>query len=169
MSLPDAFTIGSGTCSRDSTPQLPAGKAPDTLTVPSKATQEYASSAKDGKIKLAYKFISGGGEYCTSSDSSDLTTFGGSVVFRRSGKCHPAPMKPNGKPCCQLRAWQPNSRGYYYSNCSMKCAYRCMCIASSHLVVKRNGTVAALVCAEYARCTSDLPSDIRPAASLMTF
>lgn len=48
---------------------------------------------------------------------------GGTIMIKdKGGKCSPIPTKSNGASCCDLYAWQPNAAGYYYSDCSMKCA-----------------------------------------------
>jgi hypothetical protein len=46
---------------------------------------------------------------------------GGSLIFKKGSKCYAPPTKSDGSPCCILYAWQPNSAGYYYDDCSMQC------------------------------------------------
>ena len=47
---------------------------------------------------------------------------GGTIMIKKGNKCYHPPTKANGSSCCVLNAWQPNNDGYYYENCSMKCA-----------------------------------------------
>lgn len=50
-------------------------------------------------------------------------TMGGQVFFNsKSGECVLPPTKDNGQPCCTMKVWQPNYAGFYYDNCSAKCA-----------------------------------------------
>jgi hypothetical protein len=48
---------------------------------------------------------------------------GGNVFFQsKTGKCVKPPVQTNGQPCCTMKVWQPNYAGFYYDNCSAKCA-----------------------------------------------
>ena len=42
-------------------------------------------------------------------------------MIKKGNQCYLPPTKANGNSCCTLYTWQPNSDGYYYDNCSMKC------------------------------------------------
>ena len=62
--------------------------------------------------------------YCVDAGSDKPTILvGGTFMFEtKDGECVAPPQTAAGQPCCEIFMWQPNSGGYYYDNCSMKCA-----------------------------------------------
>ena len=101
---------------------IPTGRHFDTLKVPQEAVNEYGNQLNNGKLTLRYDTISKGGEYCTNKGSkAEKVVFGGMMFWQNNGKCFLPPKKANGSPCCEMFMWQPNTEGYYYDNCSMRC------------------------------------------------
>lgn len=108
--------------------EIPTGRHQDFLKPPAEAAAEYSSILTNGKFKMSYGTIKRGGQYCTAASSSaEKVVFGGMMFFHNKGKCYLPPTKVGGGSCCQMYAWQPNTEGFYYDNCSMKCAVNQAC------------------------------------------
>lgn len=72
---------------------------------------------------MPYNEIPVGGSYCVAKGSTNPTvTVGGMFFWEADGECVAPPATATGEACCEVFMWQPNSDGFYYENCSMKCA-----------------------------------------------
>jgi hypothetical protein len=73
---------------------------------------------------MPYTELVNGGEYCVAKGSTTETFYvGGTFLWDGGdGTCVLPPTNEAGEPCCEVYMWQPNHLGYYYDNCSMKCA-----------------------------------------------
>lgn len=103
---------------------IPTGRHLDKLRVPSEAVNEYGDLLTNGILELRYDSIDKGGEYCTEKGSKvEKVVFGGMMFWQNDGECFLPPTKGDDSPCCEVFMWQPNTEGYYYDNCSMRCAW----------------------------------------------
>ena len=120
------FFVAPGECARKPIEFVPAGKHADTLNVPDSAIDVYGDEVKNGKLDMPYGEIQNGGAYCVDAGSGkDTIIVGGTFMFEtKDGTCVAPPQTAAGQPCCEIFMWQPNSGGYYYDNCSMKCDLR---------------------------------------------
>ena len=119
--LQDLFTTDVEDCGPVMS-EIPTGKHLPTLKAPEEAISYYGDKLKDGEFEMPYGEIEKGGEYCVSPGSTaPKVIFGGMVFWHNDDQCHLPPTKQDGSACCELFMWQPNTEGYYYDNCSMKC------------------------------------------------
>ena len=108
-------------CIRDSRPAA--------LTVTAKTRPRYVGDnaiitpplADDqDSVPMNYNTLPKGGEYCDGGAPKILV--GGTITFNQNGQCVGMPTKADGSACCAMEMWQPSNDGFYYDNCSMKCA-----------------------------------------------
>lgn len=104
--------------------EIPTGRHQDTLKAPIQAVAYYGDKlSESGEFGMPHGEIERGGSYCVAPGSTaEKVVFGGMVFWHNDGQCHLPPTKEDGSACCELFMWQPNTEGYYYDNCSMKCA-----------------------------------------------
>ena len=122
--LHELFFVAPGECARQPIEFIPAGKHSESLNIPDQALKVYGDKAKNGKLDMPYGEIQNGEAYCVDAGSDKPTILvGGTFMFEtKDGECVAPPQTAAGQPCCEIFMWQPNSGGYYYDNCSMKCA-----------------------------------------------
>jgi hypothetical protein len=114
-----------GKCPGGTIEYVPAGKHEAQLKPPVGAVETYGDLVgSNGKFDMPYTEVPVGGAYCTKVGSTaEKVVIGGMFLWEAAGgMCVPPPTDAAGKPCCEVFMWQPNSVGYYYDNCSMKCA-----------------------------------------------
>lgn len=105
--------------------EIPTGRHQPFLRPPEAAAAEYSLDLLDaeGRFAMSYGTIPRGGEYCTAANSTaEKVIFGGMVFWQNNGQCYLPPTQADGSACCEMYAWQPNTEGFYYDNCSMRCA-----------------------------------------------
>ena len=116
-------------CCADPTPVVDAGRRPAGLTVTAQTRPRYVGDnaiisppLADGQssIPMNYNTLPKGGEYCDGGAPKILV--GGTITFKQGGQCVGMPTKADGSACCAMEMWQPSNDGFYYDNCSMKCA-----------------------------------------------
>ena len=103
--------------------EIPTGRHQPFLRPPEATAAEYTDIVgPDGTFTMSYATIPRGGEYCTAPDSpSEKVMFGGMMFWHNSDQCFLPPTTADGSSCCEMYMWQPNTEGFYYDNCSMRC------------------------------------------------
>ena len=116
-------------CGAAVTPVVNAGRAPGSLTVTAQTRPRYVGpnaiispplANGQNTIAMNYKTLQKGGTYCNGGAQKILV--GGTITLKKNGQCVGMPTKADGSACCTMQIWQPSNDGYYYDNCSMKCA-----------------------------------------------
>lgn len=123
FTLEELFTSDASDCGPVMS-EIPTGRHQATLKAPIQAIPYYGDKLSDkGDFAMPHSEIERGGSYCVSPGSTaEKVVFGGMVFWHNDGQCYLPPTKEDGSACCQLFMWQPNTEGYYYDNCSTKCA-----------------------------------------------
>lgn len=114
-----------GVCPKIPIEYVPAGKHEAELTPPDGAIATYGDKVgANGKFPLPYDTVKNGDAYCVADTvpPTPRVTIGGTFLFEgKDGTCYGPPVTAAGESCCTIYMWQPNSNGFYYDNCSMKC------------------------------------------------
>lgn len=120
----ELFTPYDGTCPKEAIINIPTARHKPAMKAPQEAIAFYEPGQLDagGKFPMEYYTLINGESYCVSPNSdAQRIIVGGNVLWETTdGTCVEPPTTATGESCCTVFMWQPNAKGLYYDNCSMR-------------------------------------------------